>query len=489
MLHSASALSRWEPVLGTACGELAAALAGAQGSGQDPEAILAWLSCADSGDESALGRAVGLARGLADSPEKLDGMATLALAKVAVATSDEKLLQAARTAAFAAPQEEPLHLALARSRAMLCLGGEEAVSAAKAVQDRACRQWLLPTGGVSPDCVNSAPESDAQWVALASELYNASPHVRQLDIIEAAAFNQLLFEQSDDGGGITQRTLDGAPGNVEDLKATPMLSLALATVASRTLFVDHDGALAAGFPVNASAVLALESGLQMRCLVSTQLPVRGWTCWLFEPKDPPISAPIVTTTRRTARRQRPELAAQSPAETRKEETPATFAFRVRVPKWALDEKNPPVVKVDGEKANVKKAGGFLYFEVPTGRPTKIEVILNVKPGMFDRQSVASWAREVALSYGPLVLTVSGRLNPGEDLGLPLRLVSTLEELELVADIRRRLPVLEAKALGGGGRVGRVLFSPISELGGMALGQGGTHKVLCPPFRTWHRLGK
>ena len=72
--------------------------------------------------------------------------------------------------------------------------------------------------------------------------------------------------------------------------------------------------------------------------------------------------------------------------------------------------------------------------------------------------------------------------------MPLRIVSPVEEFKTVADVRRRLPVVEAKALGGGGRVVPILFSPISNVGGLVDGPGAG-PVRCAPFRTWHRLGR
>ena len=493
LLAAASALSAHEGTLKTVSEELAAALAKVAPGGL-PEAAcaagtLAWLSRAAAGDASALERAAAWARELARSDGPIDSRALLALSKAAAATGDGGLAERARRAASASPQDEPAVPALERARAMVALGGEENLSRARSVQERVSRQWFLPTGGVSAPSGGSDPVAQAEWVALAGELYDSAPHVRQLDTIEVAALNQVLFEQSDDGGGIADRTLEGASGSVQDARATPALGSTLAAVAARVLSVDPDGSLVAGLAANANAVLSLGGGAGMRCLVSTQLPVRGWTCWVFEPRETPGLAPAVTTARRTTRRQRPVIVNATGGEVRKEEPPATFSFRVRVPKWALDEKNPPLIKIDGEKANVRKAGGFACFEVPTNRTTKIEMTVNVRPDIVDRRSAASWAREVAISYGPLVLTASARLNPGEDLGLPFRIASTIEELELVGDIRRRLPIVQARALGGGGRISRILFSPISEIGGIAEGLGGTHPVWCVPFRTWHRWGR
>jgi DUF1680 family protein len=177
-----------------------------------------------------------------------------------------------------------------------------------------------------------------------------------------------------------------------------------------------------------------------------------------------------------------------PLEKRGETTdsPQLFRFLVRVPKWAQEK--APQVRVDRQKAKVSQSGGFLEFEVSTDSVTEIEVVFGAAPGLVERQSPASWAREVALTCGPLVLTASGAVNPGEAVRLPLRITSELSEIEVVADIRRRLPVLRAKALSGS-RVRPVLFSPLSEVGGFSQGLGKGSAVACAPFRTWHRRGR
>ena len=138
---------------------------------------------------------------------------------------------------------------------------------------------------------------------------------------------------------------------------------------------------------------------------------------------------------------------------------------------------------------MQRSGGFYRFEVPTDRRTKIEVTVDIGPWMLDRKSTVSWGDEVAVGYGPLLLTALARLNPGEDLGMPLRIMSQANELELAGDIRRRMPLVQARALGAGGRAGCILLAPVSEVGGFACGAGGRRAVRCQKFRAWHRRGR
>jgi hypothetical protein len=338
--------------------------------------------------------------------------------------------------------------------------------------------------------------------------------VRYLDAIEKAYYNAVLFAQTDDGAGVEGRTLDGAPGEADDLAATPALALALATAGDHVLTTDADGALVSGISSNASATLSVgeaEGGgkPRLRVLVQTQVPARGWTSWVFDPlREASDSAPVSAVTRRTARRQRAAMRSVPAAPAGKQVAPATFAFRVRVPKWAIRPKREaddngegmsgapastrgrgPGVKIDGRPANVKRSGGFYRFEVPTDRRTKIEVTFDIGPWMLDRKSAVSWGSEVAVGYGPLLLTALARLNPDEDLGMPLRIMSQVKELELAGDIRRRMPLVQAKALGAGGRAFRILLAPVSEVGGFACGAGGRRAVRCQKFRTWHRRGR
>jgi hypothetical protein len=347
---------------------------------------------------------------------------------------------------------------------------------------------LLP-GGAPARATD--PVTGAAWIALARTLYATDRHVRYLDAIESATLNHLLFSLTSDGGAAAGRTLEGAAGQVDDTFAVSAAAGSLAIAADTTLFVDADGTLVCSQPANAVVELVVGGSASMRCLVSTQLPARGWSSWVFEPGlAVAAAAPAVATTRRTSRHQRTAVLQQSaPAASPAGAERFVFAFRVRVPKWAADAKIPPFVKIDGERANVKRSGGFIAFEVPSDRETRIEITFTMDPGLVDRESKVSWAREVAIVYGPSMLTAMARYNPDEDLGLPLRITSTLEELTVVTDVRRRLPVLQATVLSGGGRASRSLFTPISDVGGFTAGIGGRQDVLCQPFRTWHRWGR
>jgi hypothetical protein len=501
-LQAASALRGYVPELGAAADRLAEAVAALEPRPGMPAAAvarvaLAELSRASSGDEEALERATAWARRLSSSegapgapePGGLGPVAALALAKVAAATGEARFREAAEREIAALPGTGEVEGAgdTVAARALVALGGDEALSRAR----EACERISFCRADGSAGSAGADPTATAEGVLLACDLWAVEHDVRYIDAVERAALNDLLFEQTDDGAAAAGRTLDGAGGEVDDAAGTPALATGLACAARHSLAGDAEGRIVAGIAANAVATVRVGDSTDMRCIVSTQLPVRGWTKWTFEPLKVSAAPSASTSTLRPARRQRmvtpaPETAGAPERESAPAQ--ATFTFLVRVPMWAADNKGGPVVKVDKQRANVRNSGGFLTFEIPTDRTTEIEVVLRIVPGAIDRQSPVSWAKEVAVTYGPLVLTASARLNPGENLSMPLRIISPVAELFAVADVRRRLPVVEAKALGGGGRVVPVLFSPLSDIGGLTEGLGAG-PVRCTPFRTWHRLGR
>jgi hypothetical protein len=503
-LAGALALAPSVPEMDAVVDELKGAVARlAPMPGMPPETValvaLAELDLAATGDEQALERAAAWARRLS-SPEGAEGApesgclgarAALALAKAATAMGEARFREAAEREIAALPTEGEGAAPVVVARALAVLGGDDRIAQARAACEAAA--FCLACSGAEPAGTDAVATADA--ILLASELMAASGDTRgsaqYLDAIERAALNDLLFEQTDCGAAVAGRTLDGEAGSVDDAAGTPALARGLACTARHSLTADAEGRVVAGIAANAVATVRVGGLTDMRCIVSTQLPVRGWTRWTFEPAKASSAPSASASTLRPARRKRivtPVPGAAAAPEREAEPAPATFTFLVRVPGWASSEKGGPVIKVDKQKASVKNADGFLVFEVPTGRTTEIEVVVRMAPGVVDRQSPVSWAKEAAVMYGPLVLTASARLNPGENLSMPLRIVSPVAEFVVAADLRRRLPVVEVKALGGGGRVAPVLFSPLSEVGGLAEGPDGAG-IRCAPFRTWHRLGR
>lgn len=503
-LAGASALAVHVPEMEAVVEELGATVARLEPSpGMPPETVaqiaLAEFELASAGGEQALERATVWARRLsspedaegAPEPGSLGGRAALALAKAAAATGEARFREAAEREIAALGADGEGTDAVVVARALVALGRSDQLDQARA----ACERATFCRACTSAESAGSDPVATAEAILLASELMAAPGDTpgsaRWFDAVERALLNDLLFEQADCGAAVAGRTLDGDAGRVEDGAGTPALAGALACAARHSLAADAEGRIVAGIAMNAVATVRVGDQTDMRCIVSTQLPVRGWTKWTFEPAKVASAPSASTSTLRPARRKRivtPVPGATAAPEREAELAPATFTFLVRVPGWASGEKGGLVVKVDRQKASVKNADGFLVFEVPTGRTTEIEVVVRMDPGVVDRQSPVSWAKEAAVMYGPLVLTASARLNPGENLSMPLRIISPVAEFAVAADIRRRLPVIEVKALGGGGRVVPVLFSPLSDVGGLAEGGSGS-AVRSAPFRTWHRLGR
>lgn len=509
LLRGAGPLSKWVPSLQPAVEELAGLIPKEPSPSNEDEAahVTLALLATPSGGEESLARAERWAGSVPKGTGQVRSLAFHALGELFEATGEERFREAASeglqpylSGEAALERTGQPARELAGARALLAFEPREGcLEAARSFHEDLSGAGEPPLGGAMGGQRHDLtdPALEAEWLALTARLWDVERKVTYLDAVERSLWNSLPFGQTDDGGGIIGRSPDGARGEVEDREATPALARGLAEAASCFIFPDGEGGLVAGLFGN--AVMLFKSGSRsLRCTVSTQLPVRGWTRWIFEPAHEPTAGVLssAATTRRTARRRKSpaELAREQEGEAPRAEArlPAaraaeTFTFKVRVPRWALEGERA-VVKVDGAPKSVTKQKGFIRFEVPVARRSQIEVIFSVKPGLLERTGVGTWSKEVAVIYGGLVLTAAGPLNPGQDLGLPLRLALTSpEELEPVCDIRRRLPVVQAKVLGGG--TGRALFSPLCDLGGMAGGIGGTHPVRSDPFRTWHRLGK
>jgi hypothetical protein len=497
LLEGLACLARHVPELAGPGDELAEAVAAVEprpGTGAPTPAVLsALVERASAGDASALERAAAWAKVLSASGGSRTPEGALALARFATASGESfSLPEGLEEPADRPPEGRQEGAAAVRFARCLVAAGDER---SREVSERALGVRPGPAGGVGGAGADETrggtePSLTADRLALSSELWDSEGHVRHLDAIERAVLNRALFAQTDDGAGVVGRTHGGACGAAEDDLATPALARSLALAADRVLFADAGGALVSGLPSNASAVVTVGGTSRLRCIVSTQLPLRGWSSWTFEPINASGGgAAPSSSTQRPGRRQRQVVRRAGEEEHTSGSGPAEFSLRVRVPKWAVGGKAGPSVKIDGKRAGAKKTGGFLVFDLPADRPSRVEVILDIAPGLIERRSAVSWASEVALVYGTLILTAGSRLNPGEDLTAPLRIVSERDDLELAGDIRRRFPLVAARAVGGGGREGCVLFSPLADVGGLAAGTGGSHPVTCDGFRTWHRRGR
>jgi len=90
--------------------------------------------------------------------------------------------------------------------------------------------------------------------------------------------------------------------------------------------------------------------------------------------------------------------------------------------------------------------------------------------------------EVAVFYGPDLYSLSERWNPAVRLHLVhVALTETSAGDAFFAPASKRL---EADGITAEGDQVRLVFSPLSEVGGVANGQGRSHPVSTAPFRVW-----
>ena len=324
-LQGASALAGHVPELRETANRLAEAVSALEprpGMSAETAACvaLAELERAASGDGAALERAAVWARRLssaggapgAPEPGELGPRAALALAKAAAATGEARFREAAEReiAGCQAGDKQADFGDIVTARALAALGCADGLERAKAACGRAasCRD------SGAPESAGSDPAATAEGALLACDLWAAEQDARYLDAIERAALNGFLFEQTDDGGAVAGRTLDGDAGEIDDAAGTPALASGLACAARHSLFADAEGRIVGGLAANAVATVRVGQSTDMRCIVSTQRPVRGWTKWTFEPLKPSAAPSVSTSTLRPARRKRMVTPAPEAAE-------------------------------------------------------------------------------------------------------------------------------------------------------------------------------
>ncbi|MHC5054728.1 MAG: hypothetical protein ACYTKD_08425 [Planctomycetota bacterium] len=194
-LEGASALSGHVPELKPVADRLAEAVAALEPRpGMPPETAariaLAELGRASAGDEEALERAAAWARRLS-SPEGAEGApepgslgprAALALAKAAAVTGEARFREAAEREIAGLPRKGEDAGAVAVARALVALGGEEALALAR----EACDRISFCRADGSAESAGSDPAATAEGVLLACDLWAAERDSRHLDAVERA---------------------------------------------------------------------------------------------------------------------------------------------------------------------------------------------------------------------------------------------------------------------------------------------------------------
>ncbi|MHC4199084.1 MAG: hypothetical protein ACYSU0_03770, partial [Planctomycetota bacterium] len=203
LLAGAASLSKHAPELAPVSDELAEAVSKAPlPSDIAPETlgdlVLAHLERAAEGDGGEFGRAAERAARLAAEEVPSCGTAAVALARTASLTGEERFREAAARAVDAVTAEgtPSTRDSLLAASGMVALGGDEMLSRARAIHERAGDEWFAAGGPAESD-----PQATAAWLGLSCDLWRAGREARYLDAAERALV-RMLFEQTEGGGAV-----------------------------------------------------------------------------------------------------------------------------------------------------------------------------------------------------------------------------------------------------------------------------------------------
>jgi DUF1680 family protein len=352
-----------------------------------------------------------------------------------------------------APCGGQVHCQLTTARGLLDLheltGERLYLAPVLALHDHICRETLSVAGGVG--FYFNRPEeneacSDADWLRLNLQLWRLTGELRYLELAERTLVNQLPFAQAENGAFCYLRGLDGRSGAAFDVCCSHHAPRAL-WEAMRYVFTTEPAAISVNLLVDAEARLAMDEAAPTV------------TCRLRREGDTLVVALALT------------------------EPPARpFALRLRVPAWAgqaaLSLNGEPLAAVDVGYAGVERRwtdGDRLEIRLPL----RVRVARGRCLGRHVVQPDAA-----AVWLGPRLFCLSDRHNPTADLNL-VRLPPGGEiaaAFEVTAPDR-----LECDGTSGG-EPRRLVFTPLSETGGLPNGRGRAHPALASPFRVWIPVG-
>ena len=395
------------------------------------------------------------------------------LVRLAELTGDEQHWQAARGMAEASPvfqrvwysttvgargRRAPcgghVHCQLSTARGLLELyrhtGERPYLDAVLALHDFITREALWVSGGVG--FYFNRPEenetcADADWLRLNLQLWKITGEAHYMDLAENVLVNQLYFAQADSGAFCYLRGLQNRGGATFDVCCSHHGPRAMWEV-MRYLYTAEARRVWVNLLLDGAARLSLGEDGDTLSVVSQVRYETGAIVLSVNLNDPP---------------------------------PYPVALHVRVPRWAgranLAVNGQLVVEADGP--------GYTAVERVWVSGDRLEVRyprqIRIQRGHGLGQHVLR-ADEVAVFYGPDLYCLSDRWNPAVRLHLVhVALTETSAGDSFLAPASKRL---EADGITPEGDQVRLVFSPLSEVGGVANGQGRSHPVSTAPFRVW-----
>jgi DUF1680 family protein len=289
--------------------------------------------------------------------------------------------------------------------------------------------------------------ADADWLRLNLQLWQFTREARYMDLAENALVNQLYFAQVDSGAFCYLRGLQNRGGATFDVCCSHHGPRAMWEV-MRYLYTAEARSVWVNLLLDGAARLSLGEDGDTLSVVSQVRYETGAIVLTVTLDDPP---------------------------------PYPVVLRVRVPQWA----GQASLSLNGQPTADSVGPGYASLERVWAAGDRLEMRyprrVRVERGNRLGQHVLH-PDEVAVFYGPDLYCLSERWNPAVRLHLVhVALTETSASDAFFAPASKRL---EADGITAEGDQVRLVFSPLSEVGGVANGQGRSHPVSTAPFRVW-----
>jgi DUF1680 family protein len=315
------------------------------------------------------------------------------------------------------------------------------------LHDYICRNTLSIAGGVG--FYFNRPEeneacADADWLRLNLQLWRLTGEIRFLELAEQTLVNQLPFVQAGNGAFCYLRGLQNRSGAAFDVCCSHHAPRAL-WEAMRYAFTTEPGVVSVNLFLDASANLVMGGD---ELTVTSQSHVEGDAFVV----DLDVACP----------------------------SPATFAFRLRVPEWAGEA----VLAVNGRAVKRALRPGFVTVERDWCDGDRLSMRMPHRVRIAQGHRIGEHVihpEEAAVFLGARLFCLSDLHNPTvERQRVRLRLDPNGDDGFDVVEPDR----LAAPGRSNDGEHRRLVLTPISATGGNPNGIGRAHPALASPFQVW-----
>jgi uncharacterized protein len=286
--------------------------------------------------------------------------------------------------------------------------------------------------------------ADADWLRLNLQLWRVTRQAGYMDMAERILLNQLFFNQVDTGGFCYLRGLENRAGAVFDACCSHHGPRALYEVIRYIYTYEQDSTWVNLFFPN-EARFEVEKGI-------TEI-----SCSVEESPGKFISHFSI-----------------------KRVTNHEHTLHVRVPSWASHVR----IEMNGQDVVVDNVLNYLCIHRKWSSGDKLTVQFDIQPRLLKGQTLGRHVisqLEAAITYGPRLFCLNDSHNPDIRVHLARLNNSTGSEPVIKVVSQNRLAVSGSTPEN---KDEELVFSPLSEVGGVPSGAGRIHTVRSPYYKVW-----